>query len=56
MCGEGSKAQYFVQDADRNTVFYISKYQVEKMNNPYREVLGMEKKPQGGKKPDKKKK
>ena len=56
VCGEKSKAQYYVQRADKDTVFYIGKYQVEKMNNPYREVLGMEKKPQGGKKPDKKKK
>ena len=57
MSGERSEARYFVQDTDRNTAFYIGKYQVEKMNNPYREVQGMQKKPESGKpKPDDKKK
>ena len=51
-----SEARYFVQYAGRNTVFYVVKFQVEKMNNPYCEVLGMEKKGCGKPKDDKKKK
>jgi len=44
VCGQKSKAQFFVQRADRDTVFYISKYQVEKLTKPFSEVFGTEKK------------
>jgi len=42
VCGERSKAQFFVQREGKETVFYISKYQVEKMTKPYKQVLGIE--------------
>ncbi len=42
VCGERSKAQFFVQREGKETVFYISKYQIEKMTKPYRQVLGIE--------------
>lgn len=41
-CGERSKAQFFVQREGKETVFYISKYQIEKMTKPYKQVLGIE--------------
>jgi len=54
--GERSKARYFVQRADRNTVVHVCKFYVEKKNNPYCEELRMEKKPCDRGKSDKKKK
>ena len=56
MSGERSKARYFVQYADRNTIVHVCRFLVEKKNNPYLEVLGMEKKGCGKPKDDKKKK
>jgi len=41
VCGERSKAQFFVQREGKETVFYISKYQVDKMTKPYKQVLGI---------------
>ncbi|MBN1593312.1 MAG: DUF4340 domain-containing protein [Candidatus Coatesbacteria bacterium] len=48
VCGEKSKAQYFVQREGKDTVFYISKYQVDRMTKPLKQALGIEEK-----KPDK---
>ncbi len=41
ICGERSKAQSFVQRVGKDTVFYTSKYQVERLTKPYKEALGI---------------
>lgn len=44
ICGERSKAQFFVQRVGKDTVFYTSKYQVEKLIKPYKKALGIKEK------------
>jgi len=41
ICGERSKAQFFVQRVGKDTVFYTSKYQVERLTKPYKDALGI---------------
>jgi len=42
VCGEKSKAQFFVQRAGSDTVFFISKYQIDRMSKSWEHILGIE--------------